>query len=99
MTDAGMTDAGMTSESVASLADGRRMRYGAVLPGGTAPEQVELAVLAEESGWDGVFVWEAADGPDARCMLTAGTQPGRHAAGQLAAASQRLHCPVPGPQE
>lgn len=71
MTDAGMTDAGMTSESVASLADGRRMRYGAVLPGGTAPEQVELAVLAEESGWDGVFVWEAAYGPDAWCMLAA----------------------------
>ncbi len=66
-----MTEAGMTSESVASLDDGRRMRYGAVLPGGTAPEQVKLAVLAEQSGWDGVFVWEAAYGPDAWCMLAA----------------------------
>lgn len=47
------------------------MRYGAVLPGGTATEQLELAVLAEEAGWDGVFVWEAAYGPDAWSMLSA----------------------------
>jgi alkanesulfonate monooxygenase SsuD/methylene tetrahydromethanopterin reductase-like flavin-dependent oxidoreductase (luciferase family) len=48
-----------------------RLRYGAVLPGGTAAEQLELALLAEESGWDGVFVWEAAYGPDAWSMLSA----------------------------
>src|SRR5271154_516908 len=48
-----------------------QMRYGAVLPGGTATEQLELAVLAEEAGWDGVFVWEAAYGPDAWSMLAA----------------------------
>jgi alkanesulfonate monooxygenase SsuD/methylene tetrahydromethanopterin reductase-like flavin-dependent oxidoreductase (luciferase family) len=48
-----------------------RLRYGAVLPGGTAAEQLELALLAEESGWDGVFVWEAAYGPDAWSMLAA----------------------------
>ncbi len=48
-----------------------QMRYGAVLPGGTATEQLELAVLAEQAGWDGVFVWEAAHGPDAWGMLSA----------------------------
>jgi alkanesulfonate monooxygenase SsuD/methylene tetrahydromethanopterin reductase-like flavin-dependent oxidoreductase (luciferase family) len=48
-----------------------RIRCGAVLPGGSATEQVELAVLAEQSGWDGVFVWEAAYGPDAWSMLAA----------------------------
>jgi len=52
------------------MRDGQ-MRYGAVLPGGTATEQLELAVLAEEAGWDGVFVWEAAYGPDAWSMLSA----------------------------
>jgi alkanesulfonate monooxygenase SsuD/methylene tetrahydromethanopterin reductase-like flavin-dependent oxidoreductase (luciferase family) len=49
----------------------KQMRYGAVLPGGTAAEQLELAVLAEQAGWDGVFVWEAAYGPDAWSMLSA----------------------------
>jgi alkanesulfonate monooxygenase SsuD/methylene tetrahydromethanopterin reductase-like flavin-dependent oxidoreductase (luciferase family) len=47
------------------------MRYGAVIPGGSAAEQLELALLAEDSGWDGVFVWEAAYGPDAWTMLAA----------------------------
>jgi alkanesulfonate monooxygenase SsuD/methylene tetrahydromethanopterin reductase-like flavin-dependent oxidoreductase (luciferase family) len=47
------------------------MHYGAVLPGGTATEQLELAQLAESAGWDGVFVWEAAYGPDAWSMLSA----------------------------
>lgn len=37
----------------------------------TAREQLELAELAEQVGWDGVFVWEAAYGPDARSMLAA----------------------------
>lgn len=48
-----------------------QIRCGAVLPGGTATEQLELAVLAEQAGWDGVFVWEAAYGPDAWSMLAA----------------------------
>src|SRR6201998_1247769 len=48
-----------------------QLRYGTVLPAGTAPEQVELAVLAEQAGWDGVFVWEAGYGPDAWSMLAA----------------------------
>jgi Luciferase-like monooxygenase len=47
------------------------IKCGAVIPGGTAAEQLELAVLAEQAGWDGVFVWEAAYGPDAWSMLAA----------------------------
>lgn len=47
------------------------MRYGFVLPGGPAAEQVEQAVLAERAGWDGVFVWEAAYGVDAWTLLGA----------------------------
>jgi hypothetical protein len=35
------------------------MQMGVILPGGTATEQLEHAVLAEETGWDSVFVWEA----------------------------------------
>src|ERR1700676_352673 len=47
------------------------MRFGVVLPGGTATQQLELAVLAEQAGWDGVFVWEAAYGVDAWTLLAA----------------------------
>src|SRR3984885_10653158 len=47
------------------------MRYGVVLPGGTAAEQLAHAELAERSGWDGVFVWEAAYGVDAWTLLAA----------------------------
>ncbi|HXY45115.1 MAG TPA: LLM class flavin-dependent oxidoreductase [Acidimicrobiales bacterium] len=47
------------------------MRYGMILPGGSSTEQLEQAVLAEESGWDGVFVWEAAYGVDAWSLLAA----------------------------
>jgi Luciferase-like monooxygenase len=47
------------------------MHSGFVLPGGTAPEQLELAVLAEQAGWDGIFVWEAAYGVDAWTLLAA----------------------------
>jgi alkanesulfonate monooxygenase SsuD/methylene tetrahydromethanopterin reductase-like flavin-dependent oxidoreductase (luciferase family) len=47
------------------------MRAGVILPGGTAPEQLEQAVLAEQAGWDGVFVWEAAYGVDAWALLAA----------------------------
>lgn len=48
-----------------------RMRFGAVLPGGTATDQLDQAVLAERAGWDGVFVWEAAYGVDAWTLLAA----------------------------
>ena len=47
------------------------MRFGFVLPGGSAKEQLDQAVLAEEAGWDGVFVWEAAYGVDAWTLLAA----------------------------
>src|SRR5499425_2070523 len=47
------------------------MLTGFVLPGGSAPEQLEQAVLAEQSGWDGVFVPELAYGVDAWSMLAA----------------------------
>lgn len=47
------------------------MRFGVILPGGTAPEQLEQAELAERAGWDGVFVWEAAYGVDAWSLLAA----------------------------
>ncbi len=49
----------------------RPIRCGAVIPSGTATEQLELAVLAERAGWDGIFAWEAAYGPDAWTMLAA----------------------------
>ena len=48
-----------------------RMRYGAVIPAGTATEQLELAVAAERAGWDGVFAWEAAYGVDPWGLLSA----------------------------
>ncbi|HEY3869219.1 MAG TPA: LLM class flavin-dependent oxidoreductase [Actinocrinis sp.] len=47
------------------------LRCGVILPGGTAPEQLELAALADRSGWDGVFVWECAYGVDAWSLLAA----------------------------
>jgi alkanesulfonate monooxygenase SsuD/methylene tetrahydromethanopterin reductase-like flavin-dependent oxidoreductase (luciferase family) len=47
------------------------MRFGVILPGGTAGEQLEQAILAEQAGWDGVFVWEAAFGVDAWSLLAA----------------------------
>src|SRR3954451_19040740 len=50
------------------------MQYGFVLPGGTATEQLTLAVVADRAGWDGVFVWEAAYGVDAWTLLAAMAQ-------------------------
>jgi alkanesulfonate monooxygenase SsuD/methylene tetrahydromethanopterin reductase-like flavin-dependent oxidoreductase (luciferase family) len=47
------------------------MRAGMVLPGGTATEQLEQAILAEQAGWDGIFAWEAAYGVDAWTLLAA----------------------------
>jgi alkanesulfonate monooxygenase SsuD/methylene tetrahydromethanopterin reductase-like flavin-dependent oxidoreductase (luciferase family) len=47
------------------------LRCGVVLPGGTASEQLDQAVLADRAGWDGVFVWEAAYGVDAWSLLAA----------------------------
>jgi alkanesulfonate monooxygenase SsuD/methylene tetrahydromethanopterin reductase-like flavin-dependent oxidoreductase (luciferase family) len=47
------------------------LRYAVVLPGGTAVGQLDQAVQAEQAGWDGVFVWEAAYGVDAWSLLAA----------------------------
>jgi alkanesulfonate monooxygenase SsuD/methylene tetrahydromethanopterin reductase-like flavin-dependent oxidoreductase (luciferase family) len=47
------------------------MRSGFVLPGGTANEQAELAVAAEQAGWDGVFLWETGYGVDPWGVLCA----------------------------
>ncbi len=47
------------------------MKFGVVLPGGTATQQLDQAIVAEDSGWDGVFVWEAAYGVDAWTLLAA----------------------------
>src|SRR4051812_11972744 len=47
------------------------MRQGVVLPGGAASEQLSLAVLAEEAGWDAVFVPEGGYLTDAWALLTA----------------------------
>jgi alkanesulfonate monooxygenase SsuD/methylene tetrahydromethanopterin reductase-like flavin-dependent oxidoreductase (luciferase family) len=50
------------------------MKYGFVLPGGSAGEQLQQAVLAEESGWDGVFSYETAYGVDPWSLLAAVAQ-------------------------
>jgi alkanesulfonate monooxygenase SsuD/methylene tetrahydromethanopterin reductase-like flavin-dependent oxidoreductase (luciferase family) len=50
---------------------GNGMRAGVVLPGGTATEQLEHAIAAEQAGWDGVFAWEAGYGVDAWTLLAA----------------------------
>src|ERR687887_1971398 len=50
------------------------LRFGVILPGGSAREQLNQAVLAEQAGWDGVFVWEAAYGVDAWTLLAAMAQ-------------------------
>src|SRR5204862_561494 len=40
-------------------------------PGGTAPQQLEQALVAEAAGWDAVFVWEGAYGVDPWALLAA----------------------------
>src|SRR5688572_32619171 len=50
------------------------MKFGFVLPGGSATQQLEHAVLAERHGWDGVFVWEGAYGIDPWTLLAAVAQ-------------------------
>lgn len=47
------------------------MQYGFVLPYGDARTAADLAALAEQSGWDGFFVWEPVWGFDAWVCLTA----------------------------
>jgi alkanesulfonate monooxygenase SsuD/methylene tetrahydromethanopterin reductase-like flavin-dependent oxidoreductase (luciferase family) len=47
------------------------MRYGFVMSSGSAREFADAAVLAERSGWDAIFTWEAVWGQDAWVTLTA----------------------------
>ena len=47
------------------------MKYGFVLPSGDATVAADLAAEAEQTGWDGFFVWEPTWGNDAWVMLTA----------------------------
>jgi alkanesulfonate monooxygenase SsuD/methylene tetrahydromethanopterin reductase-like flavin-dependent oxidoreductase (luciferase family) len=47
------------------------VRYGWVLPYGDARTAAELALVAEEHGWDAFFVWEPVWGIDAWVALTA----------------------------
>src|SRR5262249_11098851 len=50
---------------------GHDMRSGFVLPWGTATEQLDLAILADQAGGDGIFGWDAAYGIDAWSLLAA----------------------------
>ncbi|MEU4196833.1 LLM class flavin-dependent oxidoreductase [Kribbella sp. NPDC026611] len=47
------------------------IKAGVILPGGSASTQLDQAILAEQSGWDGVFVWEGGYGVDAWGLLAA----------------------------
>ncbi len=47
------------------------MRFGFVVPHGDASDVAEMAAIAENSGWDGLFVWEAIYGVDAWVSLGA----------------------------
>jgi hypothetical protein len=47
------------------------MKCGFVLPQGDARHVMEMAVLAEQSGWDAFFVWEPVWGTDAWVSLAA----------------------------
>src|SRR6476661_443356 len=47
------------------------MRYGFVVPFPASREFVELAVLGESCGWDGIFTWEALVGEEAWVTLGA----------------------------
>jgi alkanesulfonate monooxygenase SsuD/methylene tetrahydromethanopterin reductase-like flavin-dependent oxidoreductase (luciferase family) len=47
------------------------MKFGFVMPSGDAAAAADLAVEAEQAGWDGFFCWEPTWGVDAWVMLTA----------------------------
>jgi alkanesulfonate monooxygenase SsuD/methylene tetrahydromethanopterin reductase-like flavin-dependent oxidoreductase (luciferase family) len=47
------------------------MKYGFVMPSGSAADAAALAVEAERAGWDGFFAWEPTWGVDAWVALTA----------------------------
>ncbi len=47
------------------------MRFGFVVPHGDAADVAEMAAIAEETGWDAIFVWEGIYGVDAWVSLGA----------------------------
>jgi alkanesulfonate monooxygenase SsuD/methylene tetrahydromethanopterin reductase-like flavin-dependent oxidoreductase (luciferase family) len=47
------------------------MQFGFVVPWGDAGDIAEMAVVAEDHGWDGLFVWESIYGVDAWISLAA----------------------------
>ena len=47
------------------------MRFGFVVPHGDASDVADMAAVAEETGWDGLFVWEGIYGVDAWVSLGA----------------------------
>ena len=60
-----------------------RLKFGFVVPWADAGEVGDLAAAAEESGWDGLFVWEPVWGVDAWISLglaaaRTSTDPPRH---------------------
>lgn len=54
------------------------MKFGFVLPSGDSQTAAEFARQAEESGWDGFFVWEPVWGIDAWVSLTAAAMVTKH---------------------
>src|SRR5204863_416738 len=50
------------------------MRYGFVLPGGSSTQQLDLATVAEQSGWDGLFVYETSYAVEPWSLLAAMAQ-------------------------
>jgi alkanesulfonate monooxygenase SsuD/methylene tetrahydromethanopterin reductase-like flavin-dependent oxidoreductase (luciferase family) len=54
------------------------MHYGFVMPFGAAADIADHAVMAESSGWDAIFDWEAVWGDDAWIALTAAAMVTNH---------------------
>ena len=54
-------------------AQGRTVRFGLVVPHADAREFAQVAELAEQHGWDGIFTWEAVWGVHAWVTLGAAT--------------------------
>jgi alkanesulfonate monooxygenase SsuD/methylene tetrahydromethanopterin reductase-like flavin-dependent oxidoreductase (luciferase family) len=62
-------DGAEPGDSIRAGVYGGPVRFGFVVPWGDAGDVGDLAVAAEESGWDGLFVWEPVWGVDAWISL------------------------------
>ena len=49
---------GRVSEVGRSVGPARRMKFGVTASCGSAAQSIEMAVAAEEAGWDGFFAWD-----------------------------------------